>query len=97
MELGQRSLIALTAGAVATYAARQSSRHRTAELDARRVELDLAAIEPFLAGIPRTEHDAVVIFLARRLFGRDKVSVGEADDSAGFAQLLETIRSLPRP
>ena len=63
--------ITLAFGFAATYAARQSGTHREAEIRATRLQLEFAALEPYLASLSDEERNAVKTELATRLFGNE--------------------------
>lgn len=71
-EFTPRLAVTLTSGALATYAARQSSEHRRAQRDAQRMALQLAALKPYLKDIEnKGERDKLLAKLAGRLFGQN--------------------------
>lgn len=77
--------IGLLAAAVAGYAAKQASEHRVQERRFKRLALDVAALEPFLA----TLDDATAIRdeFAKRVFAPDEASGDQiASDRAGAIQ-----------
>jgi hypothetical protein len=55
---------------VAGYSIQQSGRHRDSERDARRSELELAAIDPYLANLPPEKRDQIKADLAGKMFAR---------------------------
>lgn len=62
--------VVLTFGALAGYGARQADKHHKVERRNRRVELELASIDPFLAELPEAERNQVKAAVADRLFAR---------------------------
>jgi hypothetical protein len=71
------AIIALLA-AIAAYAGRESSAHRLREIAARRLELELTAIDPYLASLDETRRAAVKEQMAHRIFGQPAAD-GTAD------------------
>jgi ElaB/YqjD/DUF883 family membrane-anchored ribosome-binding protein len=59
--------------ALAAYASRQSGHHRNAERQARRRDLDLAALHPYLATLPEDIQQEIKREIASRLFVRDEL------------------------
>jgi len=77
------SVSALTL-AIATYMGREASGHRKEARDAKRTQLDLNALEPFLANMDEdTAHDLREQF-AKQIFGRP---LANSKDHGGFAWL----------
>lgn len=72
--------VVLTFGALAGYSARQADKHHKVERRNRRVELELASIDPFLAELPESERNKVKTAVADRLFAR------ESEESLGFVK-----------
>ena len=56
------------------YCARESSRHRLREVDARGSAMNMAAFRPFLAELPPEERNLEIRLAARRFFGNYDVS-----------------------
>ena len=54
--------------ALGYYSARESGSHRAAERAAKNIQLDLAALEPFIANMPEEQKREVRLGAARRLF-----------------------------
>jgi hypothetical protein len=67
--LAGKLTIGIVLGGVAAYAARQSARHRGREEDARAIQLDLAAFQPFIELLPEAQQHEERIALGRKLFG----------------------------
>lgn len=67
--LGRLS-VGVAIGGVATYAAKQSGRHRNREEDAKAIQLDLAAFDAFIEPLPDEKQDEERIALGRRIFGQ---------------------------
>ncbi|RMD59851.1 hypothetical protein D6833_10865 [Candidatus Parcubacteria bacterium] len=63
--------VALTLLAPAIYCARESTRHRSTERRNRRIELELASINPYLESLPDEKAQAVKEQLAHRYFGNE--------------------------
>jgi hypothetical protein len=63
-------LISVALGALATYTARQSARHRRREEAARAIQLDLTAFGPFIEPLPEDRQIAERVKMADKTFGR---------------------------
>lgn len=68
-----RLLGVLTFSIPGWYCARESIRHRMIEQHNRRIELELAALSPYLATLTDDERKRIVTELSGRYFGRDGV------------------------
>ncbi len=68
--------VVLTFAALAGYGARQADKHHKVERRNRRVELELASIDPFLAELPDDERNQVKAAVADRLFAREDLQGG---------------------
>ena len=99
-EFGAKLALTLSFGALATYAARQSSEHRKAQRNAERMALQLAALKPYLKDINKTEQDKLLAKIAGRLFGNEKPVGKEAkfkaskEDPSLVGQLLAVVIEL---
>ena len=80
--------------ALASYAATQSAKHRRAEREARKVDLDLAALELYLALFPQEKRDEIKEKIGLKLFGQPLPPDGQADEGIGAGQLWEFIKSI---
>ncbi len=83
-----RAFVALTFGIAAAYCARQSDRHEDAEAYNRRIELELASIDPYLVGLPDDTQYAVKRGLAERLFGQKPPPKNDVEVSGTNADIL---------
>ena len=68
--------VILTFGALAGYSARQADKHHRVERRNRRVELELASIDPFLAELPDEERNQIKAAVADRMFAREEPQSG---------------------
>ena len=79
----QRSLIKGSIGTalatIAGYSGRQSSHHRREERAARRLGLEVAAFDPFIANLPEDRQLALKEFMTLRIFGHLEDEAAEAD------------------
>jgi len=64
-----RVIVLIAFGILAGYGARQADKHETAERWNRKLELELASIHPFLAGLPEQMQHEIKRNLAERMFG----------------------------
>lgn len=96
-----KSLIRILAAAAlsypATYAARESSRHRKLETINRTAELELAALSPFIELMPEEKRQAIKEKLVDKYFGNsnsDIVTKANDDEGlsiGGFEKILKAI------
>ena len=101
---GARLLLLLAVGALAGYAARQSSEHRAAQREAQHVALQLAALGPYLDNLTSPdERDRLLGEIAMRLFGQPRSERGDqalaelvADNPSGLAQVLTAVAGLKK-
>ena len=84
----------LTLGVLAAYAGREAGTHRRREQFARKVQLELASIDAYLASLPKTEQDAIKAALADRLFGQPLPGSdgGEVTPPNSFLEVLKLAR-----
>ena len=98
-----KSLIRLVAAAAlsypATYAARESSKHRKLETINRNAELELASINPFIEGLADDKKQMIKEKLVEKYFGNNKNNdfldtKGEGLSIPAFEKLLNAISKL---
>lgn len=75
-----RVFATLTFGVLAAYAAKQADEHLRVERNNRRVELEIASIDPYLASLPEEHRFDVKRKLAERHFGRYEPSHASPTD-----------------
>lgn len=86
--------ITVPLAALAAYAASQSRSHRDNERQARRTQLELAALDPYLALFPDEDKHALKKEIAPRLFGQP-LPIGKGRDaSPGVGQLIELLKDI---
>jgi hypothetical protein len=79
-----RAFVAVTFGILAAYAARQADKHQLVERHSRRLELELAALDPFLEPLPEAERISVKKSMADKLFGQpEAMTVVAASETTG--------------
>jgi hypothetical protein len=78
-----RAIVAAACGILATYAARQSKRHLDVERRSRKIELELASIDPYLASLPDDKRIEVKRLLAERFFGQALPIDADDEKTAG--------------
>jgi len=66
-----RAFVTGTFGVFAGYSARQASRHAEIERYNRRMELEIASIEPYLEKLPPDIQNAIKEDFAKKVFGRE--------------------------
>jgi hypothetical protein len=84
--LAARFAVSIALASVATYAIIQSAHHRERERHARKLELELASIDPYLAQMPEAEQIAIKAKLAEAWFGRPLAPIEESG-GAGAASI----------
>lgn len=99
-----KSLIRIVAAAAlsypATYAARESTRHRKLETINRTAELELASLSPFIELLPDGKQQAIREKLVDKYFGNGssdsitKVSEDEGLSIGGLEKILKAVSSL---
>lgn len=91
--LSRLGVTAAVAG-VGAYAARESSQHRKQEREAKKVQLVLTALEPFIANLPAKTQDEIRAEAARAIF---VITVDSDDDAStvltgsSFVDLARTL------
>ncbi|AHW61560.1 hypothetical protein SAMN05444285_1674 [Draconibacterium orientale] len=96
-----KSLIRVIAAAAlsypATYAARESSKHRKLEIVNRKLELELASLTPFIEMLPEEKKQEIKSNLVEKYFGNhvdfaeEKGSSEEELSLGGFEKILKAI------
>lgn len=89
-----RVFVAGTFGIAAAYASRLSDRHEEIERYNRRVELELASIDPYLVGIQVDRQEAIKEELAKRMFGQKPIPKKQPKVSGTNADILNLLRSM---
>lgn len=99
-----KSLIRVIAAAAlsypATYAARESSKHRKLETINRKLELELAALSPFIEMLPEEQKTEIKSKLVEKYFGNhfdltdDKNDKTEELSLSGFEKILKAVLPL---
>lgn len=98
----QRSVAKLTVvtllGALAAYLGRQSAVHREREAAAKKVQLELAALDPYLALMDPETRSEVKKEIAQRLFGQPLIAEngGKTQEPMPASQVLGLIGDLVR-
>lgn len=67
----------------ATYCSREAGGHRRVERATRKLELQLASIDPYLAKFPPEERNEIKKSLAERFFSAQALHSSPEDDSIG--------------
>jgi hypothetical protein len=80
--------------ALAGYAANQSTKHRRAEREARKAEIELAALDPYLALFDAAERNKIKAEVALRMFGQPLAPDSAEVDRVGALQLLDLLRTV---
>lgn len=95
-----RVVVALTLLAPAFYCARESTRHRRTENRNRRIELELASINPYLESLTEEKARSVIESLAPQYFGKEvtdtEVVSGGRLNKMSHRQLLNLIEGIAK-
>lgn len=75
-----RILAAVALSYPATYAARESNKHRKLEILNRKAELELAAINPFIELLPENKKQDIKEKLVEKYFGNNTVNIDNSDN-----------------
>ncbi|MCP4614571.1 MAG: hypothetical protein GY845_38310 [Planctomycetes bacterium] len=86
-----RIFVAATFGILAAFCARQASQHWEAERKNRKMELELASIDPYLIKLPEEIRHSIKQDLAVRLFGQ-KESTGKKKNDETTGTSLDLVR-----
>lgn len=91
-----KAIIRIIASAIliypATYAARESGKHRKLENLNRRLELELSSISPFIEILDETKKQEIKAKLVEKYFGNNQSSGDESEKNENIsANMLETI------
>ncbi|MEX1172438.1 MAG: hypothetical protein WEG56_07485 [Chloroflexota bacterium] len=89
--VGARVLVAGSVLLLAVFAMVQTGRYREAEHRSRQTELDLAALDPYMALLPEAEQQKLKIELAQRAFFQP-VEQAPKGQSVGVKDLLDLLR-----
>ena len=102
--LWTKSIIRIVAAAAlsypATYAANESSKHRKQENYNRKIELELASINPFIEILAETKKQEIKEKLVEKYFGNinniyDSKSIDDTDiPITGFERILKAVGSV---
>lgn len=74
-------------GGIATYAARQSARHRHREEHARTLQLELTAFGPFIEPLTSDQQEEERVVMTRKTFGKASAASPTAGEEPGPAPL----------
>lgn len=91
---GVRVFLALAIGILSAYSAKQASEHLAAERANRRMELELGALDPYLAALPDAERHRVKGELVARLFAQPTTPTVPADGLQTHGTAADVIRLL---
>jgi uncharacterized membrane protein len=83
---------ALVLAIPATYAAKESSRHRELETYNRKAELELASLDPYLSKLPEATRHKVKEDLTEKFFGLSNSS-SKTEDPVTYAALLDLLKT----
>ena len=95
-----RVFVASTFGLLGAYAARQADRREEVERKNRKMELEIASIDPFLVELPESDKFRIKEELAKKLFGKEEpAKIKEKDKVSGnmidsMKQLIDMFQTL---
>jgi hypothetical protein len=93
-----KSLVRILAAAAlsypATYASRESSKHRNLEITNRNSELELTAIGPFIELFPELKKQEIKEKLVEKFFGNNSSVLSEMDDKKDVEVSIGTVERL---
>jgi hypothetical protein len=78
---GGKLAVSLLIGAIATYLAKQSGRHRRREERARGLQLELTAFGPFIEPLPQPKQEDERVIMTRKTFGRPTTDDVEEEET----------------
>jgi hypothetical protein len=88
-----RAFVSSTFGILAAYSARQASKHDEVSHQNRKMELEIASIDPFIVGLPEETKYKIKERLANRMFAqRNEKSLEKSDEITGTS--LDTIKMM---
>jgi hypothetical protein len=87
-----RLMAALILVIPATYAAKESSKHRALENHNRKAELELASLDPYLEKLPEEKRHQIKENLTEKFFGIDSGN-NKIDEPVTYNALLELIKT----
>lgn len=99
IQLFARLAVATALGGLATYTARQSADHRERELVAKKIQLELASLDPFLVNLPQERQENIKADIALRLYAQPAARRDPRrrdDDSIGAGRLLDVLQGLAK-
>ena len=86
-----RVFLTITVGVLAAYAGAQADRFFHMEKSNRKLALELAAIDPFIALLPQDEQYKFKLEIGRRSFAQEEVGIAKSDKSP--ATTLDLLKS----
>ncbi|HAS83070.1 MAG TPA: hypothetical protein DCS43_10465 [Verrucomicrobia bacterium] len=90
--LAIRAITTFTLAIPAFYAVRESNKHRITEHRYRKMQLELAAIDPYLELLEKEKREQIKVKLSERFFAQPEISDSATDVDAG--SLLDIIRQV---
>lgn len=98
-KLAAKGLLTASIGVVATYAIRESTKHRSRERRNRRLELELQSIGPYVQELPAEKQVEIKDKLVERLFARGPDTTDDEQvtmSTSAFDLLSEAVRLLAK-
>lgn len=89
-----RAFVAAAVGILAAYASRQADIYRKGEERARRYQLVLSSIDPYVASLKEEQRETVKIELAKTLFGQNITDIKEGDAPKFDGNVTEVLKLL---
>jgi hypothetical protein len=89
-----RAFVAAAVGILAAYASRQADIYRKSEERARRYQLVLSSIDPYVASLKEDQREAVKIELAKALFGQNLIDAKDGEAPKFDGNITEVLKLL---
>ena len=86
-------LSAFALGVPAFYAAKEAEKHRRSEKHYRKMELELASIDPYIESLPEEQRDQLKQKLAERLFAQPEPQ-SDLDETVGADSIFKLLEKV---
>jgi hypothetical protein len=85
--------VSILIGAIATYLARQSGRHRRREEKARSLQLELTAFSPFIEPLSPDQREEERVIMTRKTFGKTPADETGEEDELGPTPISHVLQA----
>jgi hypothetical protein len=93
-EFISKVFVSFTFGIIAAYAGREAEKHRRRQQTNRRLHLEFASIDAYLASLPATERNAIKAAIADRIFGHFDAESASDEPVRATPSILEFMKLL---